>query len=92
MDHNHGKRSVPSEASEEKDEDPFFLVYPAAQSQGNTSAGVSAFAHQDIDSSNNLPPHGQESRSVSSESGMRMRQHGLFQPIQDQGKTTKALC
>lgn len=85
MDHKHGKRSVPSGASEEKEEDPIFPVYPAAQSQRDTSAMVSAFAdHQDIGTWANRLAHGQGSLLTASVSSMR--QHGLSQPPQDRGK------
>lgn len=88
MDHKHGKRSVPSGASEEKEEDPIFPVYPAAQSQRDTSAMVSAFAdHQDIGTWVNRLAHGHHGQgSLLAASVSSMRQHGLSQPPQDRGR------
>ncbi|KAL6325630.1 hypothetical protein AAG906_023475 [Vitis piasezkii] len=85
VDHKHGKRSVPSGASEEKEEDPIFPVYPAAQSQRDTSAMISAFAdHQDIGSWDNRLAHGYHGQgSLLAASVSSMRQHGLSQPPQD---------
>ncbi|RVX06978.1 Ethylene-responsive transcription factor ERF113 [Vitis vinifera] len=92
VDHKHGKRSVPSGASEEKEEDPIFPVYPAAQSQRDTSAMISAFAdHQDIGSWDNRLAHGYHGQgSLLAASVSSMRQHGLSQPPQDRGREGSA--
>lgn len=87
MDHKHAKGSADSEASEKKEEDPIFPVYPAAQQphQDSPSAMALAFGHQYIGSWDDRPAHGQGSLvPASDQSGMR--QPGFSQPTQDQGK------
>lgn len=81
MDRNHGKRTVPSEETQEKEDDHFFPIY-SHRSQQDMSAMVSALA-QVIGASPNAyqhPPSSDQSQYASSQ-----QNNEQSQPSQNQG-------
>ncbi|KAF5743646.1 ethylene-responsive transcription factor [Tripterygium wilfordii] len=88
VDRRYGKRPLPSDESEEKEEDHIFPVY-SARSQQDMTAMVSALA-QVIGSSHGNPDndqvHGNTNPLVLSQSS-NTEEENLPQPVQDQGRS-----